>query len=47
MIAGRSADKKTEHAQKLRPFGSSAIFVVKDPPLSVPASRRVWLFGRQ
>jgi hypothetical protein len=25
-------------------FGSSAIFTVEDPPLSVPPSQEVWLY---
>jgi hypothetical protein len=25
-------------------FGSSAIFALKDPPLSAPSSRKVWLY---
>jgi hypothetical protein len=40
-------NNKAEHAERNGSFGSSAILIVQDPPLSVPASQRVWLFGDQ
>jgi hypothetical protein len=36
-------NKKAEHTLDSS-FGSSAIFIPKDPPLSAPFSREVWLF---
>jgi len=36
-------NKKAERTVSLF-FGSSAIFALKDPPLSVPSSRKVWLY---
>jgi len=36
--------KKAELTKRYQSFGSPAVSIAEDPPLSVPASRQVWLF---
>jgi hypothetical protein len=42
-ILSEAANKKAESTVGSS-FGSSAIFFLKDPPLSFPTSRKVWLY---
>jgi hypothetical protein len=42
-IVSESLNKKAEFTVGSS-FGSSAIFFLKDPPLSFPTSREVWLY---
>jgi hypothetical protein len=44
MTQSVAPESKKAELTKGPSFGSSAIFSFKDPPLSVPFSRRVWLF---